>query len=136
MYRETVEGFHIDEYHLTHHAWVVEKLTGTRHELSFRDHPNCVYIGKEFTQDEMIDRSDELLDGPESWMNMLALQEQFEILTQAGYDVELTKCRRVAETEWLVEYGDIVDPSSIDMILGGGLSEGGWEVGWRRSTRG
>jgi hypothetical protein len=55
----------------THHAWVLDKLTGTRHELSFREDPRDVYIGKEFTKDEMIDRSDELLDGHESWMNML-----------------------------------------------------------------
>ena len=96
----------------------LDKLTGTRHELSFQDRdPHDVYIGKEFTKDVMIDRSDELLDGPENWMNLLTLQEQFEMLTQAGYDVELTEYRCVAETEWLVEYGDIVDPSSIDLTL-------------------
>lgn len=56
-----VEGFYINEYHFTHHAWVLDKLTGTRHELSFQDRdPHDVYIGKEFTQDEMIDRNEEL----------------------------------------------------------------------------
>ena len=68
-------------------------------------------------------------------MNLLTRQEQFEILTLAGYDVELTQYRCVAETEWLVEFGDIVDPSSIDLALGGGLSEG-WEYRWRRRNRG
>jgi hypothetical protein len=94
-----------------------------------------VYIGKEFTKDEMIDaRTDELLDGPESWMNMLTLQEQFEMLTQAGYDVELTRCRCVSETRWLMEYADIVDPSSIDLTLGGGLGEDGWDYGGGDAT--
>jgi hypothetical protein len=133
-----VEGFYINEYHLTHHAWVLDKLTGTRHELSFQ-HPDPhhdVYVGKEFTQDEMIDRNEELFDGPENWMDLLTLQEQFEILTQAGYDVELTKCRCVAETGWLAEYGDIVELSSIDLALGGGTSEDGWEYRWRRRNRG
>jgi hypothetical protein len=37
------------------------------------------------------------------------------MLTQAGYDVELTRYRRAAETEWLGEYGDVADPSSIDL---------------------
>jgi hypothetical protein len=127
-----VEGFYINEYHLTHHAWVLDKLTGTRHELSFGDDPRHVYIGKEFTKDEMIDLSDELLEGPENWINLLTLQEQFEILTQAGYDVELAQYRCVEETEWLVEYGDVVDPSSIDMTLGGGDYDEGWGYGWRR----
>jgi hypothetical protein len=60
-----VEGFYMNEYHLTHHAWVLDKLTGTRHELSFGDDPNDVYIGKEFTKDEMLDSCDALFDGPE-----------------------------------------------------------------------
>ena len=133
-----VEGFYINEFHITHHAWVLDKLTGTRHELSFqhRDPHLDVYIGKEFTQDEMIDLNEELFDGPENWMNLLTLQEQFEMLTQAGYDVELTEYRCVAETEWLVEYGDVVDPSSIDMTLGGGPNDDGWDYGWRRRNRG
>lgn len=63
-------------------------------------------------------------------------QEQFEMLTQAGYDVELTRCRCVAETRWLMEYGDIVDPSSIDLTLGSGLGEDGRDYGWRRRNRG
>jgi hypothetical protein len=31
-----VEGFYINEYHITHHAWALDKLTDTRHELSFQ----------------------------------------------------------------------------------------------------
>jgi hypothetical protein len=69
-------------------------------------------------------------------MDLLTLQEQFEILTQAGYDVELAQYRCVEETEWLVEYGDVVDPSSIDMTLGGGDDDEGWGYGWRRRNRG
>jgi hypothetical protein len=60
-----VEGFYINEYHLTPHAWALDKLTGTRHELSFREDLHDVYIGKEFSKDEMLDRSDGLFDGPE-----------------------------------------------------------------------
>jgi hypothetical protein len=97
--------------------------------------PYAVYIGKEFTKDEMIDRNEELFDGPENWMDLLTLQEQFEILTQAGYDVELTRCRCVAETGWLMEYGDIVDPSSIDLTLGGGHDDEDWGYRWRRRNR-
>src|SRR5438034_8311256 len=42
-----VERFYIDEYHITHHAWVLDKLTCTRHELSFQDgDPHDVYIGR------------------------------------------------------------------------------------------
>ena len=33
--------------------------------------------------------------------NLLTLQEQFETLTAAGYDMELTLQRCVAETGWL-----------------------------------
>ena len=62
--------------------------------------------------------------------------ERVEILTQAGYDVELTRSRCVAETGWLVEYGDVVDPSSIDMTLGGGDDDEGWGYGWRKRNRG
>jgi hypothetical protein len=87
---------------------------------------------KEFTKDEMIDRNDELLDGPEKWMNRLTLQEQFEILTQAGYDVELAQYRCAQETEWLVEYGDIIDLSSIDMTFSYIPDNEGWDCGWRR----
>jgi hypothetical protein len=129
-----VEGFYINEYHLTHHAWVLDKLTGTRHELSFQHHDSHydVYIGKEFTQDEMIDRTDELLDGPENWMNLLTLQEQFELLTQAGYDVELIEYRCVEETEWLAEYADIIDLRSIDMTSSCVPDNDGWDCEWRR----
>src|ERR1700726_2315185 len=91
-----------------------------------------VYIGNEFTQDEMIDRNEELFDGPENWMDLLTLQEQFEILTHAGYDVELAQYRCVEETEWLVEYGDIIDPRSIDMTLSYVHDDEGWDCGWRR----
>lgn len=65
-------------------------------------------------------------------MNRLTLQEQFEMLTQAGYDVELTRSRRVAETGWLMEYGDIVDLRSIDMTLSYVHDDEGWDCGWRR----
>jgi hypothetical protein len=30
------------------------------------------------------------------------------------------------------EYGDVVDPSSIDMTLGGGDDDEGWGYGWRK----
>jgi hypothetical protein len=130
-----VEGFYVNEYHLTQHAWVLDKLTGTRHELSFQHHD--VYVGKEFTQDEMIDRNEELFDGgPRELDGSADLQGQFEILTQAGYDVELARYRCVEETEWLVEYGDIVDPSSTDMTLGGGDDDEGWGYGWRKRNCG
>ena len=65
-------------------------------------------------------------------MNLLTLEEQFEMLTEAGYDVELVQCRCVEETEWLVEYGDIIDPSSIDMTLSSGDDDEGWGYGWKR----
>lgn len=129
-----VEGFYINEYHLTPHAWVLDKLTITRHELSFRDQdPNAVYIGQAFTKFEMEDTYD--VWEPDEWKNLLTLQQQFEMLTAAGYDVELTLQRGVAETDWLVEYGDIVDPSGVDLTEGGGL-EDGWEYSWRRRDRG
>jgi hypothetical protein len=99
---------------------------------SFQDRdPHDVYIGMEFTKDEMLDRC----DGLEYWMNLLTLQEQFEILTQAGYDVELAQYRCVEETEWQVEYGEIIDLRSIDMTLSYVHDDKGWDCGWRRRNR-
>jgi hypothetical protein len=71
-------------------------------------------------------------DGPENWMDLLTLQEQFDMLTQAGYDVELAQYRCVEETEWLMEYGNIIDPRSIDMTLSYVHGDEGWDCGWRR----
>jgi hypothetical protein len=64
-----VEGFYVNEYHITHHASVLDKLTGARHELSFRERPHDVFIGKESTKYEMIDLDEGLFDGLENWKN-------------------------------------------------------------------
>jgi hypothetical protein len=59
-----VEGFIIVRQPdlLTHHAWVRDRQTGERHEVTIKDgdaDPDSVYIGRELTKEEL-----RIPDGP------------------------------------------------------------------------
>jgi hypothetical protein len=110
-----VEGFYIHNDFLCHHAWVIDKLTGTRHELTIRNQdPDAVYIGKEFTRAELKDPYGDLIEHPKLWAPQLTLQDQFAMLTAAGYDVELGTHLWDHEKNEMVDFGPIVDMSKVD----------------------
>lgn len=111
-----VEGFVTNgcDYRFIHHSWVVDIRTGMRRELTFRDQdPNAVYIGKEFTKADLKDRNGEPLDSPENYCEQLTLQDQYDLLTTAGYSIVLMACfedDKCNEVTW-----DSVDMDSIDL---------------------
>jgi hypothetical protein len=103
-------------YAFFHHAWCVDKVTGKRHEVSpiGDDH---IYIGKEFTRDELrVFRGhpdfvgDETIDSPDEWTAQLTMAEQLELLTGAGYEVELLAMYNNGD-----DGIEVVDPATIDM---------------------
>ena len=90
-----VEGFVIhrcgccQDMNFIHHAWVVDKLTGTRLEITITNPVfDAVYLGREFTRDELT-AFDEPMERSEDWESQLTLQMQFDMLVGAGHDVEL-----------------------------------------------
>jgi hypothetical protein len=115
-----VEGFYIYGSILgvtfIHHGWVVNKLTGTRHEVTMGDvHPDAVYIGKAFTAN------------PDRWP-LLTMQQQYDLLTAAGYDVVLFAERWVNQEtpEFGCDACVEVDMNAIDMTLN--AEEAGFEL--------
>jgi hypothetical protein len=111
-----VEGFIIPKdcttepgYTFIHHAWVKDKITGERHELtpSVEDPENEVYIGKEFTRDQL-QVFEEPIEHPDERSVQLTKADELELLTVAGYDVELWAVYK----DW-----ELIDPTTIDMSL-------------------
>jgi hypothetical protein len=105
-------------YAFIHHAWVKDKITGKRHEVSpIGDPEGAVYIGKEITRDELrVFRGhpdfvgDETIDSPDEWTAQLTMAEQLELLTGAGYEVELLAMYNNGD-----DGIEVVDPATIDM---------------------
>jgi hypothetical protein len=121
-----VEGFVLsaDKDSFTHHAWVKDKLTGGRHEITPSiNEADHVYIGKEFTKDEMvIFRGQAELEEPMhpdnfnlTWaypgdtFPQLTKADELELLTGAGYDLELL----AVLNDW--KEVEVVNPANIDM---------------------
>jgi hypothetical protein len=124
--------------YLTHHAWVVDKVTGKRHELTIRNpDPDDKYIGKEFERDELTDPFDCPIEHFELWCPQLMLQEQLDMLQAAGYDVELQTDHWNEAAREVDDCGDVVDMSTIDLTdrfadyaLEDKRGEG-WRYSWR-----
>jgi len=144
-----VEGFVIHECEcgcrspFIHHAWVVDNVTGQRHEVTPHHENNDKYVGKEFEKDKLInpfvvedDGTPVLIESPDWWEPQLSLQEQLDILTAAGYDVELRTKRWNEAARETDDWGDVLDISAIDLsdrCAGYALEEecgDGWEYEW------
>jgi hypothetical protein len=137
-----VEGFVISEYecrsiHFIDHGWVVDKVTGQRHELTLgRNTADDKYVGKEFEKDDLTDPFEHPIESPEWWEPQLSLQQQYDMLKAAGYDIELWTRHWNDATKEVDEWGDVVDTTTIDLkarCVNYDLAEAcgeGWEYEW------
>jgi hypothetical protein len=92
-----------------------EQVTGKRHELTIRRNPaDDKYVGKEFEKDDLTDPFEHPIESPEWWEPQLSLQEQYDMLTAAGYDIELRTERWNDATKEADDW-DSADMATVDL---------------------
>jgi hypothetical protein len=133
-----VEGFYITEgSNFIHHGWVKDRATGKRHEVTISDaDPDAVYIGKEFKRDELYSPFEgSTIESADEWAHQLTIQDEYDMLSGAGYDVSLS--RKLLPEDGTPEVYN-VPLDSIDMSLNEEAlsykfklpSMNGWELQW------
>jgi hypothetical protein len=113
-----VEGFEIAESEhegvryarFNHHARVLDTVTGVIHEVTPR-HEDCKYVYKEYWRHELTAFEglfEDLIESPEEWEPQLSLQEQYDMLKAAGYDIELRQVHNIYDkvTYDTIEYDE------------------------------
>jgi hypothetical protein len=102
------EGFLVNKNQFTHHAWVLNRISGTHHELTLRDlDPDARYLGQAFAKDELRVFGKPMSE-PDGWARQLNLKSQFALLTGSGYDGELSRYL------WSDENDEVAEVSSVD----------------------